>query len=89
MLYEEQMFKERLGVNELATDRSRQLGPTMSLTMIVWLCCLPLVFLIVAPFFGWKVAGVAALGLFLVLLVACFGICTTKVYYKEGGERHT
>lgn len=81
------MFKGRVAVMELGTGRRGLCGPTMSLTLMVWLCSLPFIFLLVAPFFGWKVAGLTALGLFVALLIACFGICTTKVYQK-GGEHH-
>jgi len=81
------MFKNRVGVYEVVTGRKGDHASAMSLTLGVWLCCLPLVFLLVAPFFGWKVAGVAGLGLLVVLLVICFGICTTKIC-KEGGEDH-
>ena len=74
-------------MNELVTGRKRDVSSLMSLSLGLWLCCLPLVFLIVAPFFGWKAAGAVALVVFGILVVVCFGICTTKVY-KEGGERH-
>ena len=74
-------------MNELVTGRKRDVSLPMSLSLGIWLCCLPLVFLIVAPFFGWKAAGAVALVVFGILVVVCFGICTTKVY-KEGGERH-
>ena len=74
-------------MNELVTGRKRDVSSLMSLSLGLWLCCLPLVFLIVAPFFGWKVAGTGALALLGLLLVICFGICTTKVF-KKGGEHH-
>lgn len=41
---------------------------TMGLTLLVWLCTLPLLALLVLPFFGWQVAGLVALGLLLILL---------------------
>lgn len=81
------MFKNQSDVNGAPTRQNGDHGSAMSLTVGVWLCCLPLVFLVVAPFFGWKAAGVVSLGLFVVLFVICFGICTTK-FYREGGERH-
>lgn len=48
---------------------------TMLLTVLVWLCTLPLVALVVWPFFGWQVAGLVALGMLLLLLPICWGIC--------------
>ena len=52
----------------------------MALTLILWLCSLPLVALLVIPFFGLKVAAVVALILFLVMMVICWGICGWKVF---------
>ncbi len=51
----------------------------MALALVVWLCSLPLVALVVIPLFGWKVAGVVALALFLVDLALCWGVCGWKV----------
>jgi hypothetical protein len=48
---------------------------TMVLALTVWLCTLPLVGLFVLPFFGLKVAGLTALGLLFVTLIACRLIC--------------
>ena len=81
------MFRKVVAVNEASAGEKRDVGSPMSMALVTWLCCLPLVFLIVAPFFGWKAAGTGALALLGLLLVICFGICTTRVY-KEGGEHH-
>ena len=81
------MFKKRIGVNESATKGKRDVSSPMSLAVCVWFCCLPLVFIVVAPFFGWKVAGTVALVMFGILVLLCFRICSTKAY-KEGGENH-
>jgi len=81
------MFRKLVAVNEASAGGKRDVGTPMSMTLMVWLCCLPLVLLIVAPFFGWKAAGAVALVVFGILVVVCFEICTTKVY-KKGGERH-
>ena len=48
---------------------------TMLLALAVWLCSLPLMALIVIPLFGLKVAGGVALGLLVVALAVCRGIC--------------
>lgn len=77
------MFKNQSDVNGPRTPQKGDHGSAMSLTVGVWLCCLPLVFLVVARFFGWKAAGVVSVGLLVVFSVICFGICTTK-FYREG-----
>ncbi len=48
---------------------------TMVLALAVWLCTLPLVGLLVLPFFGLKAASLIALGLLFVALTACWLIC--------------
>lgn len=50
----------------------------MALTIVVWLCSLPLIVLVVLPLFSLQVAVVAALVLFFVMLAVCWGICTWK-----------
>ena len=52
---------------------------SMVLALAVWLCSLPLVLLIIAPLLGLKAASLAALLLFLVVLVVCWGMCSWKV----------
>lgn len=81
------MFKKRLASGGLATSEKKDVQTPLSLTVGVWLCCLPIILLLVIPFFGWKVGAIGALVLFGILLVVCFGICTTKAY-KKGGENH-
>ncbi len=52
----------------------------MALALVLWLCALPLVGLVVIPFFGLKVAGVVALALLVAVVVICWGICSWKIY---------
>ncbi len=52
----------------------------MALALMLWLCSLPLVALLVIPFFGLKVAAIVALILFLVMMAICWGICGWKVF---------
>jgi hypothetical protein len=47
----------------------------MLLALVVWLCSLPVVFLMVTPFLGWQIASFVALGLLVFLLPICWGIC--------------
>lgn len=47
----------------------------MALAFAVWLCSLPLVAIIVIPVFGLKAAAGAAIGLLVLALMVCWGIC--------------
>jgi uncharacterized membrane protein (DUF4010 family) len=51
----------------------------------VWLCTLPLVALLIVPFFGLKVAGSVALVLFLLMLVVCWYLCRWHVPDSQQG----
>jgi hypothetical protein len=51
----------------------------MAVALTLWLCSLPLVGLLVIPFFGWEVALGVALALFLAAMVICWGICGWKI----------
>ncbi len=52
----------------------------MALAIIIWMCTLPLVGLLVVPFFGLKVGLVAAAALFITAMVICWGICSWKLF---------
>jgi hypothetical protein len=52
----------------------------MALAIIIWMCTLPLVGLLVVPFFGLKVGLIAAAALFIAVIVICWGICGWKVF---------
>ena len=52
----------------------------MALAIIIWMCTLPLVGLLVFPFFGLKVGLIAAAALFIAAMVICWGICGWKVF---------
>lgn len=52
----------------------------MTLAIIIWLCALPLVGLLVIPFFGLKVALVVAVALFIIAMAVCQGICGWKIF---------
>jgi len=52
----------------------------MALAIILWICTLPLVGLLVVPFFGLKVGLVTAAALFITAMVICWGICGWKVF---------
>ena len=52
----------------------------MALAIIIWMCTLPLVGLLVVPFFGLKVGLVVAAALFIAAMVICWGICGWKLF---------
>ena len=54
-------------------------GSTMALTLLVWLCASLVIFLVATPLWGWKVAGVVALALLMVLLSICWAICSFRI----------
>lgn len=51
----------------------------MVLAIAVWLCSLPLVALIVVPFFGLRTAGIVALLILIVAMAICWGACGWKI----------
>ena len=62
---------------------------TMFLTIVLWLCVLPLVLWLTIPFFGWQGAGVSAAITLVAALVACYGICTfSKIPSEEELNAH-
>jgi uncharacterized membrane protein (DUF4010 family) len=55
----------------------------MALALVVWLCTLPLVGLFIVPFFGLKVAAIAAIALFIAAIAICWGICGWKLFRDQ------
>ena len=58
----------------------------MALALVLWLCSLPLVAILVVPFFGLKVAGIVALVLLIVAMAMCWGACGWKLIRGENQE---
>jgi hypothetical protein len=52
----------------------------MALAIAIWMCTLPLVSLLIFPFFGLKISLLAAAGLLVGILVICWGICGWKIF---------
>jgi hypothetical protein len=52
----------------------------MVLAVLVWMCTLPLVGLLVFPFFGLKISLIVASALLIAVLVLCWGICSWKIF---------
>lgn len=55
------------------------LSDEMALAITLWLCSLPLVVILVVPFFGLKLGGLAALALLIVIMAICWGACGWKM----------
>ena len=55
----------------------------MALALVLWLCTLPLVGLFIVPFFGLKVAAIAAIALFIAAMSICWGICGWKLFRDQ------
>ncbi len=55
---------------------------TVALTLVAWLCSLPLLLLIAVPFLGWSTTATIALVWLAVLVVACFGICLWRLPWR-------
>ncbi len=51
----------------------------MAIALILWLCTLPLIGLTVLPLLGLRAAAITALGLFILFMAICWGICGWKV----------
>ncbi len=60
-------------------------GLAAFIVAILWLCTLPLVALLVIPFFGLKTAGAVAAALLFVAMGICWGACGWKAF--KGGTR--
>ncbi|MBI4927070.1 MAG: hypothetical protein HY835_04845 [Anaerolineae bacterium] len=52
----------------------------MALAIVIWMCTLPLVGLLVFPFFGLKISLLVAAILLISILVICWGICSWKIF---------
>ena len=52
----------------------------MALALVLWLCILPLIGLLIVPFLGLRVAALAAVGLFVIAVAMCWGVCSWKLY---------
>ena len=52
----------------------------MALAIVIWMCSLPLVGLFVVPFFGVRAGLIAAVTLFIVAMIICWGICSWKLF---------
>lgn len=53
--------------------------------LLVWLCTLPLIGLVILPFFGLQAAAIVAAGLLVLVLLICWTLCGWPV--MMGGKR--
>jgi hypothetical protein len=68
-------------------ERRRRDWVPMGLTLCVWLCTLPLVFLLIAPWFGIRATFIAAMALLLVMAVACQMLCSGRRIPRKASTR--
>ena len=59
---------------------------TLFLTLVIWMCTVPVLAAFVLPFLGWKATAYLAGGLLLVVLVACWFLCTFRPLQKPEGR---
>ncbi len=59
----------------------------MALTLAVWVCTLPAVFLLVAPFLGLRAALLIAVVLLGVMAVVCWAVCASSPSWRRPGHR--
>ncbi len=52
----------------------------MAFGVLVWMCTLPLVVLLVLPFFGVKISLLVSAGLLIVILAVCWSMCSWKIF---------
>ena len=62
------------------------LPATMALSLVLWLCSLVLVGLIIVPLLGWQVAWMVAIGLLVVFVALCWGVCAYRLVGHKGHE---
>jgi hypothetical protein len=53
----------------------------MALAIIIWMCTLPLVGLLIFPFFGLKIILLVSAALLIAILVLCWGVCSWKIFH--------
>lgn len=54
----------------------------MTIALLIWLCMLPLIGILIIPFFGWQGGLMAATVLFILAMVICWGLCSWKLSKK-------
>lgn len=52
----------------------------MALAVVIWMCILPLVGLLIFPFFGSQISLLVTAGLLIAILSICWGICSWKKF---------
>ncbi len=60
--------------------------PWMLTSLLLWLCTLPLVGLLVLPWFGARVAVITAAALLVASVTACYAVCTWQAAGLTRGD---
>jgi len=72
---------------DLSLKTKTDLPATMALTIVLWLCSLVLVALIIVPLFGPNMAWIVAIGLLIVDLALCWGVCAYRLVAHTEHQR--
>jgi hypothetical protein len=80
------LSRTRWAGREANKGQDRRDWTPMPLALIIWLCALPLVFLLLGPWLGLRVAITTALVLLAVIMAACWALCFTGNIRRDGGE---
>ena len=54
----------------------------MVLAILIWMCTLPLVGLVILPFFGLGISLLVAAVLLICMLVVCWCMCSWKIFHS-------
>lgn len=57
----------------------------MTTSLLLWLCTLPLIGVLVLPWFGARAALIAAVGLLAAAVMACYWVCAWQVVVSGKG----
>ncbi len=68
-----------VGSRSLPATRIVPCGTPMLLALMLWVCSLLLVMILVAPFFGLRIASIVGLGLLVFFVLACRAICRIRM----------
>lgn len=57
----------------------------MTTSLLLWLCTLPVIGVLILPWFGARVALIVTAGLLVASVTACYAICTWQVARPKRG----
>lgn len=60
----------------------------MATSLLLWLCTLPVIGVLILPWFGARVALIVTAGLLVASVTACYAICTWQVARPKRGAEY-